>query len=159
MCLCRVALLGLRTLVLSCMNAACVCTPLQANATSFYVADLQHRTGSVGLLSAGSGWFDDIAISTSCDGGSTCFNAQDGVRCSYTCAPGYIYVSGDSERICQDGAWSGSEVVCSILPPVFLDQTVSVYEVCALVASPSVSNNRLLMWTPLFCCIFHCVHL
>ncbi len=111
----------------SCSLLFVVC--VQANTTTFYVVDAQFRTGAVGFLSAGVGWIDDSTLRTLCDSGTGCFNAQDGMRCSYSCAAGYIFVSGDTERVCTSGAWTGSDLVCSILPPMFLDQAVSVYEV------------------------------
>lgn len=48
--------------------------------------------------------------------------------CSYACAPGYIQTGGVTSRTCWGGSWSGSELQCTVLPPVFWDQNVTVYE-------------------------------
>lgn len=94
------------------------------------VTDTTFVLGSIGFVASGVGQIDNVVVTTSCDGGTQCVSAASGVTCSYQCAPGYVYVSGSYTRSCDSGVWSGSDLVCSIAPPVFLNQTVSVFEVC-----------------------------
>ena len=42
---------------------------------------------------------------------TTTTNFNDG--CSYSCKPGFKFVSGDQKRVCShDGTWTGTELVC-----------------------------------------------
>lgn len=108
MCYCRVQ-----------VNGALVCN----------ISDTTFTAGTVGFYSQGSGSFANASLSTVCDGGTQCVGANDGYVCSYSCAAGYLQVSGSTSQTCNAGVWSGSSLVCSIYPPTFYNQTVSVFEV------------------------------
>lgn len=59
-----------------------------------------------------------------------CAGGYDGVQCGMTCSAGYVPTGGDFLRTCAaNGTWTGSDLVCTLAPPVFLDQTLSVLEV------------------------------
>jgi hypothetical protein len=52
----------------------CIDRCAQANGTSVAVTNTSFTQGSVGMLSAGVGWFDDFSLSTSCDGDTQCYS-------------------------------------------------------------------------------------
>lgn len=87
-------------------------------------------TGATGFLSAGSGSFHDVILNTVCDGGDACVGAFAGVSCSMVCSVGYYAYSGSTSRTCQSsGNWTGGDLICSLLPPTFYNQSLSVLEV------------------------------
>jgi hypothetical protein len=105
------------------------------------VIDTTFVLGSIGFVASGVGQIDDVVVTTTCDGGTQCVSAASGVTCSYQCAPGYVYVSGSYSRMCDAGVWSGTDLLCSIAPPIFFNQTVSVYEVRLAFASVTVERS------------------
>lgn len=107
--------------------------------------------GGVGLYSAGVGSFGALQVTTECDSGGSCTLSTPGVTCSYTCAPGYVLVSGDAARSCSAMAggvsmWNGQPAICSLQPPVFqnISQQLTVLENSAAdtsVGSPIVATT------------------
>lgn len=50
-----------------------------------------------------------------------------------TCSVGYYVFSGSTTRTCQsNGNWTGTSLICSLVPPTFYNQTLSVLEVCII---------------------------
>lgn len=76
------------------------------------------RSGTFGLGSAGTAAIRRFAVRSDCDGAGSCLNAAPGTTCSYQCGAGFREVSGARDYTCgSDGAWSTSNLICSINPP------------------------------------------
>ena len=55
------------------------------------------------------------------------------------CSVGYYAYQGSTSRTCQsNGNWTGSDLICSLVPPTFYNQTVAVYEVIPLMCARCV---------------------
>jgi hypothetical protein len=102
----------------------------------FSWSDATFTKGSIGFVSNGVGYFDDVVASTTCDGaGQVCSDFTSGMTCTFTCAEGYTVLSGDLSRTCTMGSWSGSNVVCAISAYRFASATSHfVLTLCTLPA-------------------------
>lgn len=78
-------------------------------------ADARLTKGSFGFLSNGVGAFDDLVANTTCDGfGQVCADFTSGMTCEFQCAAGYTLQSGNTDRTCTYGVWSGAPLLCKI---------------------------------------------
>lgn len=92
-------------------------------AINFNFTDSSNLQGSVGLLVDGVAAFDKFNIVTDCDAGGNCLMSEPGIKCTHSCASGYVMTQGTASRTCgwdgssDYGTWSGTDAVCSIKPP------------------------------------------
>jgi hypothetical protein len=71
--------------------------------------------GSVGFMSRGVGRFDNLTVTTACDGsGVQCAGMSSGMVCAMRCKQGYFAGSGAENRTCTMGVWSGGDLQCDI---------------------------------------------
>jgi len=50
-----------------------------------------------------------------------------GEKASYACADGYVNLTGDDDRTCSDGVWSGTSPTCS---PEMTGNLFNKYNIC-----------------------------
>lgn len=77
--------------------------------------DTSFTTGSIGFLSNGVGYYDNLIVNTTCDYfGQLCTSFTSGMSCNFGCDTGYSIISGIRDRKCTFGNWSGSPLVCQV---------------------------------------------
>jgi hypothetical protein len=86
--------------------------------------NLANSQNTAGLWASGSGWFDNVVISTDCQAGRSCQFGSSSMQCVHGCSPGYRLVNGSAVRHCVAGttgsslgAWTEPEIVCAPVPP------------------------------------------